>query len=89
MASAEAPDQDCLKDILTLYQSLLKTKDRELMHYVLFSFKNYIEVLPNLWGKLGDENRQLVLEVIRAELKDAERIVEFSWRYHATYLKVL
>lgn len=33
--------ESCLLDILQNYLKLVKTKDRELLHYVLFSFKSY------------------------------------------------
>lgn len=45
-----------MQDILQNYQRLLASKDRELMHHVLFSFKNFHDKITkiDLWMKLPE-----------------------------------
>ena len=68
---------------------LIKTKDRELLHYVLFSFRNYHLAITkvDVWLQLPESIRDLYIEVL-SNVKQAEDVVKCSWRYHITYLKV-
>jgi hypothetical protein len=81
----------CILDILEIYSLLLETKDRELMHHVLFSFKNYHDVIARVevWALMTDEVKDCYQEILKTKIRSCEKIVEFSWRYHATYVKVV
>ena len=85
-----------LADILSNYKYLLGTKDRELMHHVLFSFDCYHREVtkPEIWQSvykrgLGDELRELYVDLVKTHILPAESVVSSSWRYHLTYLKVI
>ena len=81
----------CIQDVLKIYTMLLKTKDRELLHHVLFSFKNYHDAVSKveIWATLSDEVREMYQEILKHKIRATEKILEYSWRYHATYVKVL
>lgn len=51
--------ENCIQNILENYSKLLSTKDRELMHYVLFSFICYHTKMTsiNIWVNLSNETR--------------------------------
>jgi hypothetical protein len=55
--------KDHLIHILKSYLELLATKDRELMHHVLFTFRNYHLTIFNLkvWAKMPEEVRELYI----------------------------
>lgn len=38
---------------------------------------------------LDDHNRTLYLEILRFVIKNVNEVVQFSWRYQITYIKVL
>lgn len=59
--------ENCLKDILQNYLLLVKTKDRELLHYVLFSFKSYNEQMTkvDIWLQLPESIKDLYMEIIK------------------------
>lgn len=42
-----------------------------------------------IWAEMSDEIRELYQEILKVKIKATEKIVEHSWRYHATYAKVL
>jgi hypothetical protein len=33
--------------------------------------------------------KDLYMDILKTNIKNAEKIVELSWRYHATYIKVI
>jgi len=47
----------CIMDIINNYKSLTETKDRDLLHYSVFSFKNYHEIITkiDIWTKLPEK----------------------------------
>ena len=61
------------------------------MHHVLFTFKHYHEQMTKIdvWLQMNDEVRSLYLEILRFIIKNCNEVVQFSWRYHITYIKVL
>ena len=81
---------ECILDILKNYLELMKTKDRELMHYVLFSFVCYHQKMTSLdiWVKLNDEIRLLYVEIIQ-QLMKCNDIVQHSYRYQLTFIKTM
>lgn len=86
----------CIIDILENYRLMLKTKDQELMHHVLFSFDCYHSEITNidLWQStykkgLGDGIRELYVDLVKHHLIPAETVVSSCWRYHLTFLKVV
>lgn len=83
--------KQCIYDILIKTQMLLETQDRELLHHVLFCFKNYHESIIKIevWQKMSDDIRDLYASIVRVKLRDCEKVLELSWRYHVTYIKVL
>jgi hypothetical protein len=38
---------------------------------------------------MSDKVKDLYQEILKTNVKNAEKIVELSWRYHATYVKVI
>lgn len=86
----------CIIDILQNYKDLLQTKDQELMHHVLFSFHclhreiTKITIWQSIHKKgLGDQIRELYLDVVKNHIIPAEEVVKNCWRYHLTFLRVL
>lgn len=86
----------CIIDILENYRLLLKTKDQELMHHVLFSFDCYHSEITkiDLWQStyrkgLGEGIRELYIDLVKNHLIPAETVVSSCWRYHLTFLKVV
>ena len=69
----------------------MQSKDRELLHHVLFSFKNYHDRISRIdtWLKLTDEVKEIYQTIIKTNLFDCQEILKNSWRYYLTYLKVL
>ena len=82
---------ECLEDVLNNYLRLLKTKDRELLHYALFTFKSYHDPIMKIktWVKLPEHIRDLYSTLLKQDLKATEQHLVQSWRYHLTYLKCL
>ena len=82
--------ENCLLGILQCYLKQVKTKDRELLHYVLFSFKSYHDQMTkvDIWLQMPESIRELYIEII-SNVKQCEEVVKCSWRYHITYLKVV
>lgn len=74
--------ENCILSILQNYLQLMRTKDRELMHYVLFSFVCYHSKMAStdIWMKLNDEIRLLYIEIIQ-QLKKCNEVVQHSYRY--------
>ena len=60
----------CLLSILQSFSALLKSKDRELLHHVLFSFKCYHDALikASAWEAVSDQVREAYLSIIRTEI---------------------
>ena len=77
--------------ILAHLKKLLESKDRELLHHVLFSLKNYHEPIIKCenWLILPSEAREMYQDILQNYLKKTESYLVQSWRYHLTYLKVL
>lgn len=81
----------CIQDLLKHFGNLMATKDRELMHYVLFSFKNWHDIIFNFqtWHLFTDEIRNSYLYILQEHIKHAKTTVQYSWRYYITYCKAL
>ena len=62
-----------------------------MLHHVLFSFKNYHDCIMkvNVWAKMTDDIRELYIHIVKVNIRECEKVLELSWRYHATYIKVL
>lgn len=90
-STISADCEACLVSILKFYQQYLATQDREMMHFVLFSFKNFHEAIfrVELWTRLTDETRNLYLEILQTLLTSTRPTIQNSWRYYLTYLKAL
>jgi hypothetical protein len=43
----------------------------------------------DIWSQMSEQIKDLYQEILKFRLKSTEKIVEFSWRYHATYVKVI
>jgi hypothetical protein len=43
----------------------------------------------NVWAKMSDDIKELYINIVKNEVRQCEKVVELSWRYHATYIKVL
>ena len=58
--------ESCILSILQSYLKLIQTKDRELMHYVLFSFICYHKKMTSLdiWLKINDDIRLVYIDII-------------------------
>ena len=59
--------ENCVLNILQNYLKLMQTKDRELMHYVLFSFVCYHKKMTSLdiWVKINDDIRLIYIDIIQ------------------------
>lgn len=90
-STLSADCEQCLSTILKQYQQYLKTKDREMMHYVLFTFKNFHESIfrNDLWSRLSDDTRILYLDILQTVMTSIRPTVQNSWRYYLTFLKVV
>ena len=69
----------------------METKDRELQHHVLFSFKNYHDLLSKIetWLKMSDEIKEVYTGILKKNVFECKEVVQNSWRYYMTYLKVM
>ena len=38
---------------------------------------------------MSDDIRDLYASIVRVKLRECEKVLELSWRYHVTYIKVL
>jgi hypothetical protein len=60
----------CALDVLQHFQKLLMTKDRELLHFALFTFKNFHERIYRLdtWVRLSPEIQAVYTSILRSSL---------------------
>lgn len=43
----------------------------------------------DIWAKMSDEIKELYQSIVSENIRACEKIVEYSWRYYVTYIKVL
>lgn len=78
-------------NILQNYKLLTETKDRDLLHYAIFSFKNYHDLISKIdvWIKLPENIVNLYYKIINPTLTKAMETQKNSWRYLITCVKAV